>query len=179
MSTLFGSLWWFVSILGLLVTFHEFGHFWVARRNGVKVLRFSVGFGRALWSRRGRDGTEYVIAAIPLGGYVKMLDEREADVDPAEVDQAFNRKSVWRRIAIVAAGPAANLLLCVLLLWAMFVVGRPGYAPVVGHVDGIAAESGLRRGDTVLAAIGRAFPPWAGIHMALPPPYPPRHAGPH
>src|SRR3546814_10098952 len=105
-----------------------------------KVLRFSVGFGRALWSRRVRDGTEYVIAAIPLGGYVKMLDEREADVDPAEVDQAFNRKSVWRRIAIVAAGPAANLLLCVLLLWAMFVVGRPGYAPVVGHVDGIAAE---------------------------------------
>src|SRR5690606_38274712 len=162
-----GSLWWFVISLGLLVTFHEFGHYWVARRNGVKVLRFSVGFGRALWSRRGRDGTEYVIAAIPLGGYVKMLDEREADVDPAEADQAFNRKSVWRRIAIVAAGPAANLLLCVLLLWAMFVVGRPGYAPVVGHVDGIAAESGLRRGDTVLAVGDRVFQTWDGMQMAL------------
>src|SRR3546814_13537495 len=92
MSTLIGSLWWFVISLGLLVTFHEFGHYWVARRNGVKVLRFSVGFGRALWSRRGRDGTEYVIAAIPLGGSVKMLAEREADVDPAELDQAFHRK---------------------------------------------------------------------------------------
>ena len=167
MSTLVGSLWWFIISLGLLVTFHEFGHYWVARRNGVKVLRFSVGFGRPLWSRRGRDGTEYVIAAIPLGGYVKMLDEREADVDPAEVDQAFNRKSVWRRIAIVAAGPAANLLLCVLLLWAMFVVGRPGYAPVVGHVDGIAAESGLRRGDTVLAVGDRVFQTWDGMQMAL------------
>src|SRR3546814_5630568 len=100
-------------MLGLLGTCHDSCHYGVARRNGVKGLRFSVGFGGGLWSRRGRDGTEYVIAAIPLGGYVKMLDEREADVDPAEVDQAFNRKSVWRRIAIVAAGPAANLLLCV------------------------------------------------------------------
>src|SRR3546814_2826058 len=107
------------------------------------------------------------MAAIPLGGYVKMLDEREADVDPAEVVQAFNRKSVWRRFAIVAAGPAANLLLCVLLLWAMFVVGRPGYAPVVGHVDGIAAESGLRRGDTVLAVGDRVFQTWDGMQMAL------------
>ncbi len=167
MSTLVGSLWWFVISLGLLVTFHEFGHYWVARRNGVKVLRFSVGFGKALWSRRGRDGTEYVIAAIPLGGYVKMLDEREADVDPAEADQAFNRKSVWRRIAIVIAGPAANLLLCVLLLWAMFVVGRPGYAPVVGHVDGIAAAAGLQRDGTVLAVGGRTTQTWDGVQMAL------------
>src|SRR3546814_13886831 len=85
MSTLIGSLWWFVISLGLLVTFHEFGHYWVARRNGVKVLRFSVGFGRALWSRRGRDGPEYVIAAIPLGGYVKMLDEREASSEERRV----------------------------------------------------------------------------------------------
>ena len=167
MSTLVGSLWWFVISLGLLVTFHEFGHYWVARRNGVKVLRFSVGFGKALWSRRGRDGTEYVIAAIPLGGYVKMLDEREADVPADEIDQAFNRKSVWRRIAIVAAGPAANLLLCVLLLWAMFVVGRPGYVPEVGQVDGIAAEAGLQRGDTVLAVGRRATQTWNGVMMAL------------
>ena len=167
MSTVIGSLWWFVISLGLLVTFHEFGHYWVARRNGVKVLRFSVGFGKALWSRRGQDGTEYVIAAIPLGGYVKMLDEREGEVDPAELEQAFNRKSVWRRIAIVAAGPVANLILCVLLLWAMFVVGRPGYAPVIGHVDGIAAAAGLERDDTVLAVDKRATQTWDGVQMAL------------
>ncbi|MGV8931743.1 MAG: RIP metalloprotease RseP [Luteimonas sp.] len=167
MSSTIGSIWWFVISLGLLVTFHEFGHYWVARRNGVKVLRFSVGFGKALWSRRGKDGTEYVIAAIPLGGYVKMLDEREGEVDPAELDQAFNRKSVWRRIAIVIAGPAANLILCLLLLWAMFVVGRPDYAPVIGHVEGIAAVSGLQRDDTVLAVGDRATPTWGGVQMAL------------
>ena len=132
MGELLGSIWWLIVSLGVLVTFHEFGHYWVARRCGVKVLRFSVGFGKPLWMRRGRDGTEYAIAAIPLGGYVKMLDEREGDVAPAEAAQAFNRQSVFRRIAIVAAGPIANLLLCVALLWAMFVVGRPDYAPVLG-----------------------------------------------
>ena len=116
MSELLGSIWWLIVSLGVLVTFHEFGHYWVARRCGVRVLRFSVGFGRPLWSRRGRDGTEYVVAAIPLGGYVKMLDEREGDVPDGQLDQAFNRKSVWKRIAIVAAGPIANLLLCIALL---------------------------------------------------------------
>src|SRR6187455_3053118 len=116
MNNFVGSVWWMIVSLGVLVTFHEFGHFWVARRFGVKVLRFSVGFGRPLWMRRGRDGTEYAIAAIPLGGYVKMLDEREGDVAPADAEQAFNRKSVGRRIAIVAAGPFANLLLCVVFL---------------------------------------------------------------
>ena len=91
MGEFVGSAWWLVVSLGLLVTFHEFGHYWTARRFGVEVLRFSVGFGPALWSRRARDGTEYVIAAIPLGGYVKMLDEREGDVDPAHAHRAFNR----------------------------------------------------------------------------------------
>ncbi|WP_242112214.1 RIP metalloprotease RseP [Luteimonas aquatica] len=167
MLEIIGSVWWYIVGLGLLITFHEFGHFWVARRNGVKVLRFSIGFGRPLWKRLGKDGTEYVIAAIPLGGYVKMLDERETDVAPAEAEQAFNRKSVWRRIAIVAAGPIANLILCVALLWAMFVVGRPDYAPVIGQVQGIAAQSGLQRGDTVLAVDGRATPIWSEVQMAL------------
>ncbi len=167
MSTFFGSIWWMIVSLGLLVTFHEFGHYWVARRNGVKVLRFSVGFGRALWSRHGRDGTEYVIAAIPLGGYVKMLDEREGDVAAADVGQAFNRKGVWRRIAIVAAGPVANLLLCVALLWAMFVIGRPDFQPVVGVAEGIAAEAGLRRGDTILEVGERHTPTWSEAAMAL------------
>ncbi|MHC9084513.1 RIP metalloprotease RseP [Luteimonas sp. RIT-PG2_3] len=167
MTDFLGSVWWLIVSLGILVTFHEFGHYWVARRCGVKVLRFSVGFGNALWSRTARDGTEYRLAAIPLGGYVKMLDEREGHVAAADVDQAFNRKSVWQRIAIVAAGPAANLLLCFLLLWAMFVIGRPDYQPVVGQVDGIAAEAGLRRGDSVLSVGARATPTWMELQMAL------------
>ena len=162
-----GSVWWLLVSLGVLVTFHEFGHFWVARRCGVRVLRFSVGFGRPLWLRRGRDGTEYAIAAIPLGGYVRMLDEREGDVPAAELDEAFNRKTVWQRIAIVAAGPAANLLLCVALLWAMFVVGRPDWAPVVGNAEGIAAQAGLARGDTIEAVDERATPTWGELQMAL------------
>ncbi len=167
MNDFFGSVFWLIISLGLLVTFHEFGHFWVARRFGVKVLRFSVGFGKPLWMRRGKDGTEYVIAAIPLGGYVKMLDEREGDVPAQDLDQAFNRKSVWQRIAIVAAGPIANLLLCVALLWAMFVVGRPDFAPDIGRVQGVAAESGFERGDKLLAIDGRPTPSWSEAGMAL------------
>jgi regulator of sigma E protease len=130
-------------------------------------LRFSVGFGMPLLRWHDRRGTEFVIAAIPLGGYVKMLDEREGDVAPRDLEQAFNRKSVGRRIAIVAAGPFANLLLCVALLWAMFVIGRPDYAPVVGHVEGLAAQSQLSRGDTLLAIGGRATPTWSEAAMAL------------
>ncbi len=167
MSEFLGSVWWLIVSLGVLVTFHEFGHYWVARRCGVKVLRFSVGFGRALWSRRGRDGTVYQVAMIPLGGYVKMLDEREGEVDPAEAAQAFNRASVWKRIAIVAAGPVANLILCVALLWAMFVIGRPDYAPVLGQTSGIAAAAGLRGGDTIDAVGERATPTWSEVHLAL------------
>src|SRR5688572_9390713 len=134
MSEIFGSIWWLLVTLGLLVTFHEFGHFWVARRLGVKVLRFSVGFGRALWSRTARDGTEYVVAAIPLGGYVKMLDEREGDVAAADLPGAFNRKPVLSRIAIVAAGPAFNLIFAVAAFWLMFVIGKPDFQPIVGRV---------------------------------------------
>ena len=167
MSTFLGSLWWMLVALGVLVTFHEFGHFWVARRFGVKVQRFSVGFGRALWSRRAKDGTEYVIAALPLGGYVKMLDEREGDVPPADVHRAFNRQSVWTRIAIVAAGPLANIVLAIALLWAMLVVGRPDYAPVVGKSEGLAAQAGLEAGDAIRAVNGRATPTWSEAAMAL------------
>lgn len=167
MTEFFSSAWWLIVALGVLVTFHEFGHYWVARRCGVKVLRFSVGFGKPLWMRRGRDGTEWVVAAIPLGGYVKMLDEREADVPEALRDQAFNGKTVWQRIAIVAAGPIANLILCVALLWAMFVIGRPDYAPIVGQARGIAAEAGVVRGDTLLAVGERSTPTWTEASMAL------------
>ncbi|GAB6197131.1 RIP metalloprotease RseP [Lysobacter xanthus] len=169
MSELLGSIWWLAVSLGILVTFHEFGHYWVARRCGVRVLRFSVGFGRPLFSRRGRDGTEYALAAIPLGGYVKMLDEREAEVAAADLPYAFNRKPVLQRMAIVIAGPVANLLLCVMLLWGMFVIGRPDFQPAIGHVEGLAAEAGLRAGDTVLAVGDVATPTWSEAELALVP----------
>ena len=172
MGTFFGSLWWMLVAIGVLVTFHEFGHFWVARRCGVKVLRFSVGFGRALWSRRGKDGTEYRIAMIPLGGYVSMLDENrldeaDSDIPAADLARAFNRQSVWKRIAIVAAGPLANLLLAVALLWAMLVIGRPDYAPVIGKAEGIAAQAGLHAGDAIRTVDGRTTPTWSEALMAL------------
>lgn len=167
MAEFIGSVWWLIVSLGVLVTFHEFGHYWVARRCGVRVLRFSVGFGKPLWMRRGKDGTEYAIAAIPLGGYVKMLDEREVEVPEDEAGEAFNRQSVWKRIAIVVAGPLANLVLCLALLWAMFVVGRPDYAATVGNVEGIAAEAGLHRGDTITKVGDRATPTWGELQVAL------------
>jgi len=169
MNELLGSVWWLVVSLGVLVTFHEFGHYWVARRCGVRVLRFSVGFGAPLFKRVGRDGVEYVVAAIPLGGYVKMLDEREQMVPPSELPLAFNRQHVAKRIAIVAAGPIANLVLCVALLWAMFVIGRPDYAPVVGHVESIAQSSGLAQGDTILSIGDRATPTWTEVQLAVVP----------
>ncbi len=167
MGDFIGSIWWMIVSLGVLVTFHEFGHYWVARRCGVKVLRFSVGFGKPLWSRRGRDGTEFAIAAIPLGGYVKMLDEREGNVHPAERALSFNQKGVWQRIAVVAAGPLANLLLCVALLWAMFVVGKQDYSATLGHVDGMAAQAGFQPGERLLAVDGRPVASWSEASMLL------------
>ncbi|MCC6506286.1 MAG: RIP metalloprotease RseP, partial [Aquimonas sp.] len=167
MQDFFGSIWWLIVSLGVLVTFHEFGHFWVARRFGVRVLRFSVGFGKPLWSRTGKDGTEYVIAAIPLGGYVKMLDEREYDVPPHALDSAFNRKPVWQRFAIVAAGPAFNLLLCIVLLWGMFVIGKDDYLPIVGRSTGIAANAGIAEGDLLLRIGDREVSTWTDANMLL------------
>ncbi|MBN8792366.1 MAG: RIP metalloprotease RseP [Stenotrophomonas nitritireducens] len=167
MADFLGSVWWMIVSLGVLVTFHEFGHYWVARRCGVKVLRFSVGFGRPLWSRRNRNGTEFAIAAIPLGGYVKMLDEREVEVPAGERAVAFNNKSVWQRIAIVAAGPAANLLLCIALLWAMFVIGRQDYSATIGRSSGMAAAAGLNAGDRIVDVDGRTVATWAEASMAL------------
>ena len=167
MTEFFGSVWWLIVSLGILVTFHEFGHYWVARRCGVRVLRFSVGFGKPLWKRIGRDGTEYAIAWIPLGGYVKMLDEREVEVAPSERHESFNAKSVWQRIAIVAAGPIANLLLCIALLWLMFVVGKPDFQPDIGRAEGIAAEAGFQAGDRLLEVNGRATRTWSEAGIAL------------
>jgi regulator of sigma E protease len=167
MGETLGSIWWLLVALGLLITFHEFGHFWVARRLGVRVLRFSVGFGKAIWSRRGANDTEYVIAAIPLGGYVKMLDEREGLVPEDQLDQAFNRKPVWTRIAIVAAGPVFNLVFAVLAFWLMFLVGIPESRPVIGAVSGIAAEAGIEQGDVIVAVEDQDTRTWSHAILEL------------
>jgi regulator of sigma E protease len=168
MTSFFGSVFWLLVTLGVLVTFHEFGHYWVARRCGVKVLRFSVGFGRALWKRVGRDGTEYQIAAIPLGGYVKMLDAREGEVDPALRDQEFTGKSVWKRIAIVAAGPGFNLIFTIVAFWAMFMLGKPDVAPVVTAApNSMAAAAGVQPGDRILAVDGEPVATWSDSMAAV------------
>lgn len=155
--------------LGILITFHEFGHFWVARLCGVKVLRFSVGFGKPLFSWHDKKGTEYVVAALPLGGYVKMLDEREGDVPEALAEQSFNRKSVGQRFAIVAAGPLANFLLAIVAYWFIFVVGTQVPAPLVGQVEtgSPAALAGLRQGDEILSVNGNNTPSWQEVGLGL------------
>ncbi len=155
--------------LGILVTIHEYGHFWVARRCGVKVLRFSVGFGKPLIRWRDRLDTEYVIAMIPLGGYVSMLDEREADVAPELLDQAFNRKPVLQRIAIVAAGPVVNLLFAVLVYWGMLVAGVEKVVPVIGSIstDSVAEQAGLQPGYEILSVSGRDTHSWDDVNLAL------------
>ncbi|MCB1561014.1 MAG: RIP metalloprotease RseP [Xanthomonadales bacterium] len=167
MNEVFGSIWWLIVSLGILVTFHEFGHFWVARRLGVRVLRFSVGFGRPLWRRTAKSGTEYQVAMIPLGGYVKFLDENEGDVPPELAHQAFNRQSVWRRFAIVFAGPFFNLILCLALLWGMFVLGKQALSPVVGQVSGIAAAAGFQPDEQLLDIDGIQTPTWTDAAIAL------------
>lgn len=169
-ENIIGSIFWLIVALGLLITFHEFGHFWVARRCGVRVLRFSVGFGRPLWSRRDRHGTEFAIAAIPLGGYVKMLDERETAVPDASRPEAFNTKPVAQRMAITAAGPAANLVFAVAAFWLMFVVGVPERRPLLDEPAGIAAQAGLQAEDLIVAVNGRPVETWTHTLLALIPP---------
>lgn len=155
--------------LGVLVTFHEFGHFWVARRCGVKVLRFSVGFGTTLLRWQDRRGTEFVVAAVPLGGYVKMLDEREGEVAPAELDCAFNRKSVRQRFAIVAAGPVANFLLALVFFWVVAMLGGQQVRPVIGGVESgsLAEQAGVVAGAEVLAVDGESTAGWSEVNLQL------------
>ena len=155
--------------LGVLITVHEFGHFWVARRLGVKVTKFSIGFGKPLWRRQSQDGVEYVIAALPLGGYVKMLDEREGDVPEAELHRAFNRKPVGSRIAIVLAGPLFNFLFAILAYACMFVIGVPGVKPLLDQpVAGSLAEAGgFRKGDLIVAIDGQPTPALSSVMLAL------------
>lgn len=164
----------FIVTLGILITVHEYGHFLVARLCGVKVLRFSLGFGKPLFSRRfGRDQTEFVLAAFPLGGYVKMLDEREAEPDEpvavADLPRAFNRQSVWKRILIVIAGPTANLLLAILLYTILFMHGVTGLKPLLGEIpkDTPAAHASLKQGEQIMKIAGTPVASWQDVRWVL------------
>jgi regulator of sigma E protease len=163
-------LWAFPLALGILIAFHEYGHYWVARLCGVKVLRFSLGFGKPLLSRRfGPDGTEWALGAFPLGGYVKMLDEREGPVEVHELPRAFNRQPVGKRIAIVLAGPLANFLLTIVIFWLLFVIGMPGAKPILGEVDpkSNAGRAGIGRADVIRSIDGDPVATWQEVRWAF------------
>ncbi|MBT3505227.1 MAG: RIP metalloprotease RseP [Piscirickettsiaceae bacterium] len=163
------SLFFFVIALAILIAIHEFGHFWVARRCGVKVLKFSIGFGKPIWQKTASNGTQYILAAIPLGGYVKMLDEREGDVPVEQLDQAFNRQSLGKRTAIVAAGPIANLLFAIVAYWLVFISGIPGIKPIVDEVEvgSPAAFAQLMPGDQINKINGELTPTWSSVNQAF------------
>ncbi|MDN0125030.1 sigma E protease regulator RseP [Yersinia aleksiciae] len=169
MMSILWSLAAFIIALGILITVHEFGHFWVARRCGVRVERFSIGFGKALWRRTDRQGTEYVIALIPLGGYVKMLDERVEAVSPELRHQSFNNKTVLQRAAIVSAGPIANFLFAVIAYWLVFIIGVPSVRPVVGDISpqSIAAQANISPGMELKSVDGIETPDWDSVRLAL------------
>ncbi len=159
----------FMVAIGILVAVHEYGHFWMARRVGVRVLRFSIGFGKRLWTRQGKDGTEYAISAIPLGGYVKLLDEREGPVAAADLSAAYNRKPVWQRILVLLAGPFANFLFAAAAYWVLFVAGIPALKPVLGEIapQSIAAQAGLASGDEIVAVGKRATGTREAVVLAI------------
>ncbi|KAF0205601.1 MAG: regulator of sigma E [Gallionellaceae bacterium] len=160
----------FIVAIAVLVVFHELGHYWVARLCNVKVLRFSLGFGKAIYVKRFAGGeTEWALSVIPFGGYVKMLDEREGEVPPHELARAFNRQPVLRRMAIVVAGPIANLLLAIVLYWALFIYGVPGIKPILGEVPSAtpAATAQLRAQETIISINGQATPSWQEVRWIL------------
>ncbi|WP_145476721.1 sigma E protease regulator RseP [Yersinia similis] len=169
MMSILWSLAAFIVALGILITVHEFGHFWVARRCGVRVERFSIGFGKALWRRTDRQGTEYVIALIPLGGYVKMLDERVEAVAPELRHQSFNNKTVLQRAAIVSAGPIANFLFAIVAYWLVFIIGVPSVRPVIGDISpqSIAAQANISSGMELKSVDGIETPDWDSVRLAL------------
>ncbi|MFI3216463.1 MAG: RIP metalloprotease RseP [Methylococcales bacterium] len=157
------TVFYFVISIGVLVAVHEFGHFWVARRVGVKVLRFSIGFGHVLWRyQKNPNSTEYVLSLIPLGGYVKMVDEREGEVTPEDLPMAFNRKPLLARTAVVAAGPIFNLVLAVALFWSVLVIGEIGIKPILGAAaaQSLAQEAGFSEGDEIIAVNNEITPTW-------------------
>jgi len=168
--SIFFTLVSFIVALGILITFHEFGHYLMARWNGVKVLRFSVGFGQPVFRKRlGIDQTEWVVAAIPLGGYVKMLDENEGEVAQEDLPRAFNQQTVKRRFAIVVAGPLANFLLAIVLYWLMFMLGVDGVKPVLGPVvpNTPVAEAKFESGETIVSIENEAVESWQDARWTL------------
>lgn len=170
MSTVLISIFAFVLAIGILVAVHEYGHYLIARLIGVKVLRFSIGFGRAIWLRRwGKDQTEYCVSAVPLGGYVKLLDEREGNVDSADLPRAFNQQPIPKRIAILVAGPLMNFVFAVFAYWAMFVIGVPGAQPIIGEVTeaSIAANAGLGEGNRIVRVGEHPVVTWEGAILAI------------
>ncbi|MFV2059558.1 MAG: RIP metalloprotease RseP [Gammaproteobacteria bacterium] len=161
MLDIINNLFYFIIAITILIAFHEFGHYWVARKLGIKVLRFSIGFGKPLYSRKfGKDKVEFVLAAIPLGGYVKMLDERESSVPAADVHRAFNRQNVYKRFAVVFAGPAFNFIFAVFAYWLMFVVSVTDLKPVIGEVlpDSPAEKAGLKKGFEIISVNDESTP---------------------
>jgi len=164
------KVFFFIVAIGVLVTVHEFGHYWVARRAGIKVLRFSIGFGRPLLSWvRGEDKTEYVIAAIPLGGYVKMVDTREGDIAEQDLPRAFDKQSLAKRTAVVAAGPVFNFILAILAYWMVFQIGETGARPLVGQLasNGVAVEAGFMPGDEFVSISGEKTPTWSSVAQRI------------
>jgi len=164
------SLFFFILAVALLIAIHEYGHFWMARKLGVKVLRYSIGFGKPLWmARRGPDQTEYVVAAVPVGGYVRMLDEREGEVAEHERHRAFNRQTVGKRFAIVSAGPLCNFLLAIAAYWLVFIIGVTDVKPIVGEVapDSAAARGGFATGDVISGVDGERTENWQGVVLVL------------
>lgn len=159
----------FILALGILIFIHEYGHFWVARRNGIKVLKFSVGFGRTLHSWHDKQGTEYSIGLIPLGGYVRMLDGRIDDVSPVDEQYTFNNKKVTQRIAVVSAGPLANFIFAAFALFIMLLIGVPAVKPVVGEIsqDSIAQKAGLTTGDLILSVEDNNVVDWQSANFAF------------
>lgn len=163
------TIGYFILTLAILVTVHEYGHYWVGRRCGVKALTFSVGFGPSLWRRTDKNGTEWVVAALPLGGYVRFLDEREGAVPADQQSMSFNRQSKMARAAIIAAGPITNFILAILVYAVINMAGVPGRAPVVGDVaaDSAAFHAGFERGQTIVAVDGKPTPTQYRLHMQL------------
>ncbi len=163
------SLLSFLVAISVLVFVHEYGHFWAARKCGVKVHRFSIGFGKVLWARKDKYGTEFAFSAIPLGGYVKMLDGRNEEVPTELQSQAFNNKTVLQRAFVIAAGPVANFIFAVLAYWVIYLVGIPSVKPVIADVqeNSIAAQANLKADMQILAVDGMKTPDWASINMAL------------
>lgn len=167
MTTFLGSIFWLIITLGVLVTFHELGHFWMARLFKVKVLRFCVGFGKPIWSRFDRQGTEIAIAPIPLGGYVKLLDVRDCDVSAEDIDKTYNSKPIWQKFLIMFAGPAFNFILAFLLYWLMFVVGKSEIRPTLSEPTKLMQSAGFQNKDQLKAIEGEEIRTWSDVSLHL------------